>query len=298
MTSVALSTSTSERISTPGSLPAAHAADAAPFIAHRLSAPDADAGRRLGLRSAEGWTPAGQRALARLRERGQAEVSSLEALSVAVQAWAAELELSWVRVEHGPEQARAASELPVASAALTQGPLRCVGSDSFGRRVLLAEARASGSGWSVDFAPRPEALLEHLLESGHWPLWLAEVQVWVLPIQGAQVAAGEALAERLCAAGYRAECQSAGPLGARIHAAARSRVPGLCVLGAREQAAGQVSLRWRGAQSRELLTEEALLRVLGSKSDSLSQIHPAEGPLGEPSSIRDKASFAAPNRRH
>lgn len=297
MTSVALSTPTSERISTPGSLPAAHAADAAPSIAHHLIAPDADAGRRLGLRSGQAWTLTGERLLERLRERGAPrQVPDLPCLQAQVEAWAADLELRWVRVEHGPEYASAARQLPAPGAALTRGPLRCVGGDSFGRRVVLAEASHEGEAWSLDLAPQPGALLEHLLESGRWPLWLAEVQVWVLPIQDAQAAEGEALAERLCAAGYRAECQAAGPLGARIHAAARSRVPALCVLGPREHAAGQVSLRWRGAQSHELLTEEALLRVLGL--NALSPTHPAEDTSASLASTKDKARFAALNRRH
>lgn len=286
MTSVALSTPgsvstpTSERISTPGSLPAAHAADAAPPIApefqkHALQAPDADAGLRLGLRAGQAWTPAAEAALERIRARGAArQVADLSELRSQVEAWAAELELRWVRVEHGPGYAAAARLLPAPGAALSQGDLRCVGGDSFGRRVVLAEARHEGEGWSLDLAPRPEALLEHCLESGCWPLWLAEVQVWVLPIQAEQVPAAEALAERLRLAGFRTDCQSAGPLGARIHDAARSRVPALCVLGARETAAGQVNLRWRGAPSHELLTEEALLRVLGSKRAPLT--HPAE----------------------
>jgi anticodon tRNA-binding protein len=276
MTSVALSTPTSERISTPGSLPAAPAADAVPSIAHYLSAPDVDAGVRLGLRAGQSWTPAGERLLARIRKRGAPRrVEDLTSLRALVEAWATELELRWVRVEHGPEFASAARQLPAPSAALARGQLRCVGGDSFGRRVVLGEARHEGEAWSLDLAPQPEALLEHLLESGRWPLWLAEVQVWVLPVQGAQVPAGEALAERLRAAGLRAECQEGGPLGSRIHAAARGRIPALCVLGPRELASGQVNLRWRGAPSHEPLTEEALLRVLGSE---VHPFHPAEAP--------------------
>ena len=92
-----------------------------------------------------------------------------------------------------------------------------------------------------------ERLFAHLIEvhDGAFPAWYAPVQVVVLPVGAGQDDAARALAAAALRAGLRAELVADGSLGARIRDAARLRVPYVAVIGAREAAAGLVSLRLR-----------------------------------------------------
>jgi threonyl-tRNA synthetase len=75
---------------------------------------------------------------------------------------------------------------------------------------------------------------------GRLPLWLAPVQICVLPVGPDQDAAARELVDELLAAGLRAQPESAGSLGARIRASRRRRDCLIAVIGADEAAAGQV----------------------------------------------------------
>ncbi|MBL4844474.1 MAG: hypothetical protein JKY65_03015 [Planctomycetes bacterium] len=325
MTSVAVSTSTSERPPHPF-LPA-RAADGSsvsdPLLLIGLppAGPDDSAARRLGLRTALGWTASGQALLARVRAQAAAlpcssldvlrldvlrldvlrldvlrlDVIHLDVIQGHVERWAATLDLRWVRCERGPDVDLEGWDAPVPCVFLAGGPLRFVGSDRFGRRVVLASATRISEGWRLDLAPCPESILDHLVESGRWPLWLAEVQVRVLPIGADQLAPAKELAERLSAKGWRVQLDTAGPLSGRVHGAARTRVPALCVLGAREVADDLVSLRWRGQRGHSLLSEADLYTSL---SQAHTWNHPAENSSAERSSDRGDAQFEASNRRH
>ncbi len=101
-----------------------------------------------------------------------------------------------------------------------------------------------------------ERLMAHLIEvyDGAFPVWLAPVQVAVLPVGAGAGPAAEAMAAGAAPAaaamaaacldaGLRAEVATEGTLGARIRAA--RLVPYAAILGEREAAAGQVSLRLR-----------------------------------------------------
>ena len=93
-----------------------------------------------------------------------------------------------------------------------------------------------------------ERLFAHLIEvhQGAFPAWYAPVQVVVVPIGEPQADAAHAFARDCRAAGLRAEVADDGSLGARIRAA--RLVPFVAVIGAREDAAGEVSLRLRDGQ--------------------------------------------------
>jgi threonyl-tRNA synthetase len=90
-----------------------------------------------------------------------------------------------------------------------------------------------------------ERLFGHLIEvhRGAFPAWYAPIQVVALPVSDDQADAAYDFARRCVAAGLRAEAVAEGSLGARIHEA--RLVPYLAVIGAREAAAGEVSLRER-----------------------------------------------------
>ncbi|GAA3447095.1 threonine--tRNA ligase [Planomonospora venezuelensis] len=92
-----------------------------------------------------------------------------------------------------------------------------------------------------------ERLAAHLVEvyGGAFPAWLAPVQVVVLPVSEAELPAAGDLLRSCEEAGLRAEPSGPerGTLGARIRG--NRLVPYQAVIGPREAAAGQVSLRLR-----------------------------------------------------
>jgi len=83
------------------------------------------------------------------------------------------------------------------------------------------------------------------------PSWLAPVQVRVLPVSEAQLPAAEAQRAALSQCGLRVELHAQESLARRIAEAHARAVPHVVVIGAREAAAGTVSLRERAGQ-REL----------------------------------------------
>jgi threonyl-tRNA synthetase len=96
-----------------------------------------------------------------------------------------------------------------------------------------------------------ERCLAFLLEqhAGNLPVWLAPVQVALLPVDPSSVAQARAVVEVADAArgaGLRIEVDDAAEqLGARIRRARLARVPYRLVVGEREAAAGQVAVNLR-----------------------------------------------------
>ncbi len=93
-----------------------------------------------------------------------------------------------------------------------------------------------------------ERLFGHLIEvhGGAFPAWYAPVQLAVLPVGPDERAAAQRFVEEATAADLRAELHAGGSLGARVRDA--RFVPYVAVIGAREAAAGTVSLRPRGGE--------------------------------------------------
>lgn len=97
---------------------------------------------------------------------------------------------------------------------------------------------------------------------GAFPVWLAPVQLVVLPVGAEQEERAAAVVAEARARGLRAE--PAGPgrgsLGARVRAA--RLVPYVAVIGAREAAAGRAAVRLRdGRRPGELPVAELLSRI-------------------------------------
>ncbi|MHB8448890.1 MAG: threonine--tRNA ligase [Mycobacteriales bacterium] len=84
------------------------------------------------------------------------------------------------------------------------------------------------------------ALLERY--QGRLPLWLAPVQVCVLPVGPAQDQAAHSLIDNFRAAGLRASIQVEGSLGARVRDSRRRRDCVIAVIGASEVEAGAVQV--------------------------------------------------------
>jgi threonyl-tRNA synthetase len=88
-------------------------------------------------------------------------------------------------------------------------------------------------------------LIEHY--AGAFPLWLAPVQVGLVPIAERHNDYGKKLAEQLKAAGLRVELDSRNEkMNAKIRDLTMQKIPYLLVFGDKEQEAGAVSVRVRG----------------------------------------------------
>jgi threonyl-tRNA synthetase len=84
------------------------------------------------------------------------------------------------------------------------------------------------------------ALLERY--QGRLPLWLAPVQVRVLPVRAEHDNAARRLAEDLIAAGLRARLDTVGSVGARVRASRQRRDHLIAVIGDAEAAGGCVQI--------------------------------------------------------
>jgi threonyl-tRNA synthetase len=93
-----------------------------------------------------------------------------------------------------------------------------------------------------------ERLVGHLLEvhQGALPAWYAPVQLVVAPVGAEQDAAARRLVDAAARRGLRPALSLDGSLGLRIRAAEKQRIPYVAVIGAREAADDEVSLRRRG----------------------------------------------------
>lgn len=109
-----------------------------------------------------------------------------------------------------------------------------------------------------------ERVVASLLEryQGRLPLWLAPVQVCVLPVGPAHDGAARALVEELRGRRLRVRLEQVGSLGARIRAGRTRRDCLLAVLGDDEISAGQVQVTDVAAGFRGTVDRDALPRVL------------------------------------
>jgi threonyl-tRNA synthetase len=106
------------------------------------------------------------------------------------------------------------------------------------------------------------ALLERY--QGRLPLWLAPVQVCVLPVSPAQDEAARRLADSLLAAGLRPRLDVDGSLGARIRHSRQRRDHLIAVLGEAEEAAGTVRVTDVAAGFAGGVAGEPLVRLLAA----------------------------------
>jgi threonyl-tRNA synthetase len=105
------------------------------------------------------------------------------------------------------------------------------------------------------------ALLERY--QGRLPLWLAPVQVCVLPVSPGQDEAARRLADSLLAAGLRPRLDVDGSLGARIRHSRQRRDHLIAVLGEAEAAAGTVRVTDVAAGVECEVAEAPLIRLAG-----------------------------------
>ena len=140
------------------------------------------------------------------------------------------------------------------------------GEDGGRHRVVMIHRGTVGSMERV-----VAALLERY--DGRLPLWLAPVQVAVLPVSPEQDDAARALVDDLRANGVRAELACEGPLGSRIREARRRRVALVAVVGEREAAEGAVQVTDVAAGFRGVVPAARLLdRAVDAREERRPQV--------------------------
>jgi threonyl-tRNA synthetase len=117
--------------------------------------------------------------------------------------------------------------------------LKYIGPDNAEHRPVVIHRAIFGS-----FERFVAMILEHF--AGALPLWIAPVQVVVLPIADRHVEYAARVRGELAAAGLRAELDARQEkIGFKIREAQLQKVPYMLVVGDREAAAGTVSVRSR-----------------------------------------------------
>src|SRR5687768_5332396 len=117
--------------------------------------------------------------------------------------------------------------------------LKYVGADNAEHRPVVIHRAIYGS-----FERFIALLIEHF--AGAFPLWLAPVQVVVLPISDRHLAYARGVRDRLAAAGLRVELdERQEKIGYKIREAQLQKVPYMLVTGDREAAEDTVSVRGR-----------------------------------------------------
>ena len=119
-------------------------------------------------------------------------------------------------------------------------------------------------------------LIEHL--AGAFPVWLAPVQVVVLPITDRALAYCEGVAQQLQEQGFRAEVdRRQEKIGFKIRAAQLQKVPVMLVVGDREAEGGTVALRTRtGGDQGPLTLDELISRMHEAVEQRRQELLPAK----------------------
>ncbi len=122
-------------------------------------------------------------------------------------------------------------------------------------------------------------LIEHT--AGAFPFWLAPVQARVLPVSERFLDYGRELADRLTAAGLRAELdESNEKLGYKIRHAQLQKVPYMLVVGEKEQGAGAAAVRLRSGEDLGAVAVDDLIARLARQSASRAPVLPPTGGIG------------------
>lgn len=102
-------------------------------------------------------------------------------------------------------------------------------------------------------------MIEHY--AGAFPLWLAPVQVKILPVADRHNDFAYALAEELKEAGLRVEVDdSTESVGKKIRNAEKMKIPRMLVVGDKEAESGELTVRVRGEQDQSTLSKEAFIK--------------------------------------
>ncbi|MEO1069243.1 MAG: His/Gly/Thr/Pro-type tRNA ligase C-terminal domain-containing protein, partial [Cyanobacteria bacterium J06638_6] len=113
-----------------------------------------------------------------------------------------------------------------------------------------------------------ERLIGILIEeyAGDFPLWLAPVQMRLLPVTEEQLGFAQSVADQLLAKGVRVEVDASGDrLGKMVRNAEKAKVPIMAVVGAKELEANALNIRTRAqGELGALPVAEVVERVAGA----------------------------------
>jgi threonyl-tRNA synthetase len=138
--------------------------------------------------------------------------------------------------------------------------LKYIGADNAEHRPVVIHRAIFGS-----FERFLALLIEHY--AGAWPLWLAPVQVAILPLADRHVEYARTVQEQLAAVGVRVELDDrVEKIGYKIREAQLQKVPYMLVIGDKEVADGTVGVRHRaagdlGARPADVFVKDALEEI-------------------------------------
>jgi threonyl-tRNA synthetase len=118
-----------------------------------------------------------------------------------------------------------------------------------------------------------ERMISYLIElyAGAFPLWLAPVQIGLVPISERHLPYAEKLLHELREAGFRVESDARNEkMNAKIRDLALQKVPYILVFGDKEESAGLVNLRTRGKQEQSSMPLEAFIAQAKDRVDTKS----------------------------
>ncbi len=146
--------------------------------------------------------------------------------------------------------------------------LEYIGADNAAHRPIMVHRAPLGS---------PERFVGILIEhfAGAFPLWLAPVQVAVLPVSEKSNDYAAGIVAALQAKGFRVEMDmSPEKVGAKIRRATLAKVPYMAVVGERDAAAGTVAARHRTAGEVGTLTVDEFVATLTEEIDTKALASP------------------------
>jgi len=134
-----------------------------------------------------------------------------------------------------------------------------IGADNTAHRPYMIHRAVLGS---------VERFFATLLEyhSGNLPLWLAPVQIILIPITDAQIEYTRKIEEQLLEQGFRCEFDARSEkMGYKIRAAEKSKIPFMCIIGKNEEANNQVTLRQHTVGDLGAMNLEEAISILRQK---------------------------------
>jgi len=135
-----------------------------------------------------------------------------------------------------------------------------IGADNTAHRPYMIHRAVLGS---------VERFFATLLEyhGGNLPLWLAPVQVMLIPITDTQLDYAREVEEKLNAAGFRCDLDARSEkMGYKIREAEMKKIPFMCIIGKNEAAEGKVTLRQHTVGDLGSMSLEAAMEALRQHS--------------------------------